>query len=105
LSKQSLQKANNGLSWRLLTVAVVVFFVAAGVYFLLESTRESKRLEQSLIDRFGFAEQYTPAANGSVPRQRSEAFLRVRQAVQTSCVDYQEVLNGIIGLADLETDA
>ncbi len=105
MSKQSLQKANNGLSWRLLTVAVVVFFVAAGVYFLLESTRESKRLEQSLIDRFGFAEQYTPAANGSVPRQRSEAFLRVRQAVQTSCADYQEVLNGIIGLADLETDA
>ncbi len=105
MSKKSSRKSKSGLSWRLLTVAVVVFFVAAGIYFLLASTRESKRLEQNLIDRFGWAEQYTPAADGTVSLQRMEAFLRVRRAVQPSCADYREVLNSILGLVEIETDA
>ena len=105
MSKQSPRKDKSGLVWRPLTVAVVVFFLAAGIYFLLASTRESKRLEQNLIDRFGWAGQYAPAAEGTVSLQRAEAFLRVRQAVQASCADYREVLNGIIGLGEIETDA
>jgi hypothetical protein len=105
LSTRSSQKENGGLGWRLFTVSIVVFFVAAGIYVLLASTRESKRLEQNLNDRFGWAEDYTPAADGKVSLERLEAFLRVRQAVQPSCSDYQEVLKGIIGLGEIETDA
>ena len=99
------QFPKSGLKWRLLTVGIVVFLVGAGIYFLLASTRESKRLEQDLIDRFGWAEQYSPAADGSISVQRLEAFLRVRQSVQTSCDDYQLVLDGISGLEELESDA
>ena len=73
MSKQSPRKDKSGLVRRLLTVAVVVFFLAAGIYFLLASTRESKRLEQNLIDRFGWAGQYAPAAEGTVSLQRAEA--------------------------------
>ena len=98
------QFPKSGLKWRLLTVGIVVFLVGAGIYFLLASTRESKRLEQDLIDRFGWAEQYSPAADGSISVQRLEAFLKVRQSVQTSCDDYQLVLDGISGLEELESD-
>jgi hypothetical protein len=86
-------------------MAVIVFFLAAGIYFLLGSTRESKRLEQNLIDRFGWAGEYTPSIEGNLSQQRMQAFIRVRQAVQPSCSDYQDVLNGIIGLTEIETDA
>ncbi len=93
------------LVWRLLTVAVVVFFLAAGVYFLFASTRESKRLEQALLDRYGWASQYTPAADGTVPPQRLEKFIHVRRALQPNCSDYQNILDGITGLAAIETDS
>jgi hypothetical protein len=98
------EKSRSGHSWRLLTVGVAVFLLAAGIYFLFASTRESKRLEQNLIDQFGWAEEYTPAADGKIPLQRLQAFLNVRVAVQSSCADYKEVLDGIIGLEEIETD-
>jgi hypothetical protein len=92
------------LMWRLITIAVVLFLVFSGVWFLISSTSESKRLEQEVNDRFGWAEQYVPVADGSVAPDRLERFVRVRQAVQPACTDYQEVLDGIIGLAAIETD-
>jgi hypothetical protein len=97
-------RKKSGLRWRLLTVGVVVFFVAAGIYFLLGSTREAKQLEQNLNDRFGWAEDYIPPANGVIPFDRLTAFLRVREAVQPNCSDYHKILNGIIGLGDIESD-
>lgn len=92
------------LTWRLITIAVVLFLFFSGVWFLIASTRESKQLEQDLNDRFGWAEQYVPVADGSVPADRLERFVRVRQAVQPACKAYQEVLDGIVGLDAIETD-
>jgi hypothetical protein len=92
------------LMWRLITIAVVLFLVFSGVWFLISSTSDSKQLEQEVNDRFGWAEQYVPVADGFVPPDRLERFVRVRQAVQPACRDYQEVLDGIIGLAAIETD-
>jgi hypothetical protein len=91
------------LIWRLVTIAVVVFLVGAGIYFLFDSTSESKQLEQQLIDQYGRADEYTPPADGTIEPERIEHFLLVREAVQTSCVEYQEVLGGIIGLEEIET--
>jgi hypothetical protein len=92
------------LTWRLVTIAAVLFLLLSGVWFLISSTSESKQLEQEVNDRFGWAEQYVPVADGFVPPDRLERFIRVRQAVQPACRDYQEVLDGIIGLAAIETD-
>jgi hypothetical protein len=97
-------KNRSKLIWRLITIAAVVFLLFSGVYFLFSSTSDSKRLEQELIDRFGWAEQFVPVADGSIPPERLERFIRVRQAVQPACKDYQDVLDGIVGLAAIETE-
>jgi hypothetical protein len=94
----------SGRGWRLLALATVVFFIAAGIYFVIVPVQESKRHEQTLIERFGWADKYTPSINGSISPHRLEAFIRVREAVQTNCVDYQGVLDDIISLEALETD-
>ena len=90
--------------WRWITVAAVIFVVGTGVFFLFNSTSESKKREQVLIDRFGPTEAYRPPPDGAFPQHRLEQFTRVRQAVQPNCTAYQEVMNGILGLAALESD-
>ena len=95
----------NTLIWRLFVVAVVIFFVTAGTYFLFATTREPRRLEQALLDRYGPANQYTPAADGRIAPERLRRFVRVRQAVQPNCTDYQRILDGIRGLQSIESDS
>ncbi len=84
-----------------LTVAFVFF---SGFYFLTTGVRDTKRLEQTLNDRFDWAEKYTPASDGSIAAGRIEAFIRVRKALQPNCADYQVVMAGISGLDDLESE-
>ncbi len=102
MSKVSQEK--RGRLWPILTVATVVFFLVAGIYFVIAPTRESKRLEKALIERFDYASQYTPPIDGFVPPQRVEKFIRVRQAVQTNCFGYQGVLDDLIGLEAIEAN-
>jgi len=104
MSKTSKSHGKGGRGWRLLALATVLFFITAGIYFVIVPVQESKRHEQTLIERFGWADKYTPSIDGSIPPQRVEAFIRVREAVQTNCADYQGILDDIIGLEALETD-
>ncbi len=89
-----------GCLWLLL---ILLFIIASGFYFLTASVREAKQLEQTLIDRFGWTEKYTPSADGSIPAQRLEAFIRVREAVQPQCKAYQVILDNIIKIERLDT--
>jgi hypothetical protein len=82
----------------------LVFIFGSGIYFATEKIREAKGVEQTLIDRFDWAEKYTPVIDGSIPPQRMEGFIRVREAVQPHCVNYQAILKDIIDLEKLETD-
>ena len=88
----------------LLTVLAISFVIASGFYFLTTGIREAKHQEQILIDRFGWADQYTPSIDGSITPQRMEAFIRVREAVQQNCIDYQDILKSIANLDKLETE-
>ena len=88
----------------LLVTLVIVFVIASLFYFMTAGVREAKNIEQTLIDRFGWAEEYTPPADGFIDPQRLEAFIRVREAVQAGCGDYQAVLNSISELDKLESD-
>lgn len=80
------------------------FVIASGFYFMTAGVRDTKRIEQTLIDKFGWADAYTPSLDGSIQPQRIEAFIRVREAVQSDCADYQAVLQSISSLDRLETD-
>ncbi len=89
---------------RLVALAMVAFLLVAGIYFLVAPTRESKQLEQSLIDQFGWANEYTPLLDGSVAAPRLAAFIRVRQAVQPACLGFQGFLDDLIALEEIEHD-
>ena len=89
---------------KLVTLAVVIFFVAAGYHFFIVPIQQSKKLEQALIDQFGWANRYTPPANGYLEPARVEAFMHVREAVQANCVIFQRILDRVIRLERIETD-
>lgn len=88
----------------LLIVVALVFITASGVYFSTAGIRDAKRLEQTLIDRYDWANNYTPSIDGAIPPQRVEKFIRVRQAVQTQCRDYQAVLTSIAKLDKIDSN-
>lgn len=88
----------------LLIVIALVFITASGIYFSTAGIRDAKRLEQTLIDRYDWANNYTPSIDGAIPEQRVEKFIRVRQAVQTQCLGYQVVLTSIANLDKIESN-
>ena len=98
------KKAKTKLKGCLVISLTIVFIVTSGIFFLTTGIRDAKRVEQSLIDRFGWANQYTPSPDGSISPQRIEAFIRIREALQPDCADYQAVLTSITLLEQLETD-
>jgi hypothetical protein len=104
MSKVSQGGRKNKLRWRLLTLATIVFFLAAGTYFVIVPIQKSKRLEQTLIEKYDWANKYTPPANGFLPPERVEGFMRVREAVQANCATFQGILDNIIGLEEIESN-
>jgi hypothetical protein len=88
----------------LLVVVALLFVSVSGFYFLTAGIRDAKRIEQTLIDRFDWANKHTPAINGSIAPERIEKFIRVRQSVQTNCTDYQAILNSLIKLENMEAN-
>jgi len=83
---------------------IISFVIVSGFYFLTKGVRDAKHIEQTLIDRFGWAEDFIPPLDGSIDPQRIEAFIRVREAVQAGCADYQAVLISINSLEELESN-
>ncbi len=61
-------------SWRYLTIATIVFFLGAGIWFFILPIQQSKQLEHSVIDRFGWATRYTPPADGDHSARSAGAF-------------------------------
>ena len=91
-------------SWRYLTIATIVFFLGAGTWFFILPIQQSKQLENSVSDRFGWATRYTPPADGIIQPDRLERFIRVREAVQANCRIFQIILDNVIKLETLESD-
>jgi len=88
-----------------LIIALAVVFVAvSGIYFSTAGIRDAKRLEQTLIDRYDWANNYTPSPDGAIPPQRVKNFIKVRQAVQARCHDYQAVMDSIANLDKIDSD-
>jgi hypothetical protein len=91
-------------SWRLPVIAASIFVLVAGGYVLLAPVRQSKQLEQTLIDQYGWANHYLPPIDGSIKPDRIEAFVRIREAMQPSCAVFQDILNKISTLESIEED-
>ena len=57
--KRKPKEAGSKLKGCLVISLAIVFVVTSGIYFLTTGVRDAKRVEQSLIDRFGWAESST----------------------------------------------
>ena len=90
--------------WRYLTIATIVFFLGAGIWFFILPIQQSTQLEHSVVDRFGWATQYIPPADGIIQPDRLERFIRVREAVQANCRIFQNIMDNVIRLETLESD-
>jgi len=90
--------------WRYLTIVTIIFFLGAGAWYFIVPIQKSKQLESSLVDRYDWATRYTPPADGVIQADRLERFLRVRDAVQTNCGIFQEIMDSVIRLETLESD-
>ncbi len=104
MKKPAPKKAKSKRKGLVLTGLVSIFVIASGFYFLTAGVRSAKHIEQTLIDRFDWADNYTPAIDGYIAPQRIEAFIRVREAVQPGCADFQAVLTNIGELDKLDSD-
>jgi hypothetical protein len=104
LSQQAHKEKRRTLAWRLVAVASVVFLLVTAIYFLLLPLRESKRMEQALTDRFGSTTEHTPPIDGHIPADRIEGFIRVRRKLQASCLEYQHILDNLLGLESIDSD-
>lgn len=95
---------NKHRGWRYLVIATIVFFLGAGTWFFILPIQQSKRLESSLVDRFDWATRYNPPPDGIIQADRLERFVRVREAVQTNCGIFQNIMDSVIRLETLESD-
>jgi len=95
---------SKGRGWRYLTIATIVFFLGAGTWFFIMPIQQSKQLEHKLIDQFGWAPRYAPPADGIIQPDRLQRFIRVREAVQTHCRAFQNIIDNVIRLETLDSD-
>jgi len=75
---------------RWIALLVLAFVVAVVVIFIGRPIWEAKRTEQALNDRYGEAVAFVPEADGSIPRERVEAFLRIRERMFAFCPEFQD---------------
>jgi len=104
MSHDSQHKRKNRRIGPIITLATLAFFLVAAIYYVVAQTRETKRMEQTLIERYGWANEYTPVIDGSINPQRMERFLNVRKMVQPGCLEYQSILDNLIDLEAIETN-
>ena len=91
-------------SWRYLAIASIVFLLGTGAWFLLAPIQQAKQLEHKVVDRFGWANRYTPPADGFIDPERLEHFIQVREAVQDNCRAFQDILDDVIKIENIESD-
>jgi len=85
-----------------IVILVVLALVALAAILIGLSVGEAKRIEQTLNERCGEAPDFVPAPDGSIPRERVEAFLRVRARVYEHCPAIQERLGILVRLDNLD---
>lgn len=90
--------------WRYLMIATIVFVLGVGAWLFMLPVQQSKKLEHSLIDRFGSATRYIPPADGVIQPERLEGFIRVRETVQDNCRVFHNIVDNVIKLESLESD-
>ena len=57
---------------------------------------------ETLVEQFGAQEDFTPLADGSIPEERMETFLQVRQSMMEVCSSITDTFGAIQGMEELD---
>jgi len=69
---------------------LVVLTVGVGSFVMQRSFRDAIDTREELEQIHGPTDSFTPAADGTIPAERIEAFLHVRSSLQEACVELEE---------------
>lgn len=89
---------------REIAILAVVALVVTAAILIGRPIWKAKQIEQTLNDRYGEAVTFVPEPDGSIPPERVEAFLGVREQVVEYCPALQEKIGFFIRLDTLEQD-
>ncbi len=98
---KSRKRRGPGCAIIILVILVAIIVAAIRLY---QPIREAKRTEQTLNDRYGESISFVPSPDGSVPPERIEAFLRVRDEIFKHCTEFQGRISDFRRLESLEQD-
>jgi hypothetical protein len=83
---------------------LVLLFVGVGSFVMQQSFRDAIDTREELEQVHGPTESFTPAPDGTIPRERIEAFLRVRRSLQQACRELEESNDRFDALDELDDD-
>jgi hypothetical protein len=68
-------------------IVLVILLSVSGSIMMMKPIREAAAIRETLDERHGEVNDFTPWPGGGIPADRLEAFLRVRRAVQDHCAE------------------
>jgi hypothetical protein len=90
-------KKGCGIGCGIVVALAVLAFAVSGLVFL-KPFRAAIDTRESLDEKYGSQDTFTPPLDGAIPPHRIEAFLRVREQLQGLCLSYENSLKGMQSL-------
>ena len=69
------------------TILLFITLSVGGSLVMMKSFRDAVEIRETLVERHGGVDDFTPQLDGGIPADRLDAFLNVRQAVQDHCAE------------------
>jgi hypothetical protein len=83
-------------------VILAILASVGGSVIMLKPFREAVELRETLAELHGDVNDFTPWPDGTIPRDRLDAFLEVRRAVQANCAEIGTVDSGFDAMDQLD---
>jgi len=68
-------------------IVLIILVSVGGSIVMMNPFRDAVEIRETLVDRHGSVNDFTPQPDGEIPADRMEAFLQVRRAVQEHCAE------------------
>jgi len=81
---------------------LLILLSVGGSLVMMKPFRDAVEIRETLVERHGDVNEFTPWADGGIPAERLEAFLSVRRAVQENCAAVGATDDGIAAMDRLD---
>ena len=83
-------------------IVLILLLSVGGAIVMMKPFRDAVEIRETLVERHGDVNEFTPWADGGIPAERLEAFLSVRRAVQENCAAVGATDDGIAAMDRLD---